>query len=1212
MRLFLAGLLVAIGLIPSAWSSPEDDLRLLGRSTVAGYDLVLGTEDRQWLRDKGTMKLGVSQESYPPLDVLTVSSDLEGITADYARLVSELLGVPVEVLAYSSRAEAVEALKRGEVDLLGSANDMDAQERGIVLSSSYVDDQPMLIVRAGEAHSIPEDLAGKRIAMAHYYLPETVVRSVYPKAELKLYPSTVMAVGALAFGQVDVYLGDMISSDHLINKTLFDNLRLMNFAQLESSGFSFAMLRQEKELVRVVNQALGAIPDSEREVIRQRWGGTSIGILDRDRPQLTWTEQRWIKQNPRVKVVVNPDIVPFTFFDENNVLQGISADVLDKISKRTGLQFEIVKAGSSRELLEKVKRGEADIAAAFLSDQSPQEGIVYTRPYVGTPFVMTTRVGVGAPETLDDMSGKRLSIASDNYVASHIRQNHPGVTIVEVGSASDALASLARGEVDAAVTTLLVARYMISREYSGQLNIASVVGRSAQVVFGVNGNTTDLLSIINKALLSFSPEEVIDLTNRWRGPVVFETSPWGRYGATAIQGIAIAGVLLILALVFIFYLWRSIKRREQAESALTDQLEFMRVLIDGTPNPIYVRDRQGNLLISNPSYLKVFGVEKEEVIGKPVTENMLVDPGEAQAWQEDYARVIADGKELLQDRHVRLANGEMRTIYHWMLPYRDRSGQVAGIIGGWLDITERQVLLDALQNAKMEAEDANRAKTTFLAAMSHEIRTPMNAVLGMLELASKKAEQGILDRLALDVAAESARGLLDLIGEILDIARIETGRLSITPERANLRRLVESVVRVFEGMARQKTLGLTLEWHCDIDRDVLIDPLRFKQILSNLVSNAIKYTSRGGVRMIVDGSLQEDQRLSLRISVVDTGQGISQEDQQRLFAPFSQASNNRQPSRNSSGLGLIISRTLCEMMGGELCLRSELNEGTQVEVLLDLQLLEKLPAPALAAENAPVDDAPSLNILIVDDYPANRLLLAEQLGFLGHRVTEAVDGVQGLTVWESGHFDVAVIDCNMPVMNGFELARAIREREQVEDRSRCLVIGYTATAQPEERQRCLEAGMDDCLFKPLTLDALKQRLANVEPRVCMLAEEAEEEDALGDELDLSNLERLSRGNADLIRRLLGDLAQSNREDLERLSTLMQGVDCQGLAELAHRVKGGARMARIRPLLEACERLEMVCKQGREEADIRQAGSALRDAMHWLDEAIERQLGKPAA
>ena len=431
---------------------------------------------------------------------------------------------------------------------------------------------------------------------------------------------------------------------------------------------------------------------------------------------------------------------------------------------------------------------------------------------------------------------------------------------------------------------------------------------------------------------------------------------------------------------------RQINQRKAAERALNDQFEFMRSLVNGTPHPIYVRDRQGLLQSCNDSYLQAFSAKREDVIGKSVIQGTMSNAFEAREYQADYQRVVAEGIPLILDRELHIG-GRRLTIYHWILPYRDSCGEVQGIIGGWIDISERRQLFDDLRCAKERADEANRAKSTFLATMSHEIRTPMNAVIGMLELTLKRIEQDHPDRPAIDVAYNSAKDLLELIGDILDIARIESGHLSLSPERVNPQEIVASVARNFDGLAHQKGLELRLEFNpANPPIDVLLDPLRFKQVLSNLVSNAIKFTEHGQVRIIVN--LQpsaEPGQVRMQLQVEDSGIGISEQDQQRLFEPFAQADNAGQSARGGTGLGLVISRGLCERMGGSLRLRSQPGLGTQVGITLHLPTLPREPGPKMVETETPATLTP-LNVLVVDDHAANRLLMCQQLEFLGVKV----------------------------------------------------------------------------------------------------------------------------------------------------------------------------------------------------------------------------------
>lgn len=1071
----LIALLLVLGRPNAAADPPVQPLRLLGRSNVEAYSVVLTASDWQWLKQQGPLRLGVSAPDYGPFDLVVNGQDFEGVTADYAQLLSQLLHVDIEVKRYPSRPQAIEALKLGELDLLSSSNGFEAQDPALVLSLAYADDTPALVTRSSNRERPPVNLAGLRIAMLDHYLPPQKVKDFYPEASLQLYPSTLTAIGAVAFGQADVYLGDFISANYLIQKNYLNNVQLADFSRLEGNPFSFALRGDEPRLVRIINAALAVIPPSARMTILRRWSSDGPQINNPWRFNPTTSEQSWLAEHPRLKVAVNDQFLPLSFFDEQGEFKGLIADLLTNISARTGIEFQPVREHTVGGVIELVASGKADVLGAITSSTARENQLRFTRPYLTTPFVLTTRIGAEGFETLDEMASQRVVLVRGNVLRDFIVHSYPQVQVLEADNPPAALQMVAEGKADAAICTLVSARYLVSRRFAKQLHITSTVGtQPEQIGFATAGNDPQLNSILNKALLSITPGEMSELTRRWRTDTLAGESYWLRNRAAILQGFAIAAALLLVAIAWITYLQRVIAKRQQ--------------------------------------------------------------------------------------------------------------------------------LLNELNIAKQGADEANRAKTTFLATMSHEIRTPMNAVIGMLELALKKADQGVMDRFAIEVASVSARELLELIGDILDIARIESGHLSLSPQRANIKSLVEAVARMFDGLARQKHLSLVCELSPQADAEVLIDPIRFKQIVSNLLSNAIKFTHKGEVRLILKVQPVDDaQQVSICLRVEDTGVGISDEDQRRLFSPFVQASNNTQSARNGSGLGLVISRDLCEMMGGQLHLSSLEAIGTRVEVMMVVPLLEPEEF-AVDTEQQEVGITRSLNVLVVDDYPANRMLLAQQLSYLGHRVTDAENGALGLKAWRTGHFDVVITDCSMPVMNGYELARAVRSEEASLARVACRIFGFTANAQPEEVERCKDAGMDQCLFKPISLNDLSACLASGVPQDAKGQDRHEPED--GAEINLTYLKQLSQGDDGVIQKLLTELAVSNRQDLVSLVELFVNDDYQGLADLAHGVKGGGRLIQANKLIECCEQLEAVCQAG-EPQRLTVAVDALHSSMEQLAEQLER-------
>lgn len=1181
----------------SAMPGVSPDYALLSRSASEAVQVVLQPAQRQWLQSRSELVLGTSAPDYPPFDMTVSGKDYEGLTADYAGILGQATGLPIRVQRFPSRDAAIRALVDGQIDLLGTANGYEAGNANLAFSRPYAVDQPVLVTREDETRSLTEGLAGLRLSMVYHYLPLPEIRALYPKALITCYPSYQNAINAVAFDQADVFLGDTLSTHYMINKGYLNNVRMANFGKQEAQGFSFAVRRSNPQLLAIVDTVLDAIPGSQRDEIGKRWSAGSDLLLTDRKLQLTHREESWLKQHPVVSVVVNEAFAPLTFFDSAGNFRGISADLLELIRLRTGLRFEIQRSRNDAEMIRQIDNHKADLIAALLPSAEREKTLSFSRPYLENSYVLLTRKSADGPTNLAQLKGKRLAIAQGNPLVDYLREDFPGIEVIETPDSFSAVSMLAENHVDGAVNSLVIANYFISsRIFARPLQITTTIG-TGQAAFSLATarDNSELSSIINKALLSIAPEELGVINGRWRGYSTASQNIWQNYQRLFYQVIAAAGLILLLLLTWNAYMRHQIKQRRAAERALNDQLEFMRSLVNGTPHPIYVRDRQGLLQSCNDSYLQAFNAKREDILGKGVMQGTVSNAFEAQAFHADYQRVIAEGTALILDRPLHIGNRRL-TIYHWILPYRDSSGDVQGIIGGWIDISERRQLFEELRAAKEQADEANRAKSTFLATMSHEIRTPMNAVIGMLELTLKRIEPQHPDRASIDTAYHSAKDLLGLIGDILDIARIESGRLSLCPDWINLVDTVTSVARIFDGLARQKNLALQVVFNPpDPAVEVHLDPLRFKQVLSNLVSNAIKFTDHGHVRITLDLMTSDATgRALMQLTVQDSGVGISAEDQQRLFEPFAQAQNGSRQATSGAGLGLVISRNLCEMMGGQLQLNSQPELGTQVCVSLPLQIRPATTHPA-KSEPAIKPATTPLHVLVVDDHPANRLLMCQQLEFLGHRFSIAEDGRSGLELWQAEHFDLVIADCNMPVMNGYELTRAIRQFELQNRRPPCTVLGFTANAQPEEVQRCKLAGMNDCLFKPLSLTLLGQWIDGITPA------------SPASVFDLQSLCLLTGSNPAQTRRLLVELLKSSRLDRQELLTLSPADDREGLTVVAHKIKGAARIAQASRLIECCDALEDACQQALPSLEIGRRWQATSQAMLELEQALQHQL-----
>lgn len=659
------------------------------------------------------------------------------------------------------------------------------------------------------------------------------------------------------------------------------------------------------------------------------------------------------------------------------------------------------------------------------------------------------------------------------------------------------------------------------------------------------------------------------------------------------------------------------RERETMEVKAREARMLLHAVLDSTPDWVFAKDEQHRFLFVNRAFATAQGCEPREMIGRKDAD-LWTENGSNENLPEGslHRNDIVTAGKLTHNPNDSATNasGQLHIFDTLKVPLRDISGRCYGVLAYARDITARQMAENRLRdmNEQLEtlvelrtreltqaieiAESANRSKDEFLAVMSHEIRTPMNSILGMTHLAlSSETTPGI--RNYLEKIHISGLHLLDIIEEILDFSKISARKLTLEDVDFDLPELLDGAKMLFEQRIREKGLTLTTEIDCTLPVRLRGDPLRLGQVLINYLNNAVKFTEKGVITIGVKKLDENAHDLVLRFEVKDEGIGINDETKARLFQAFQQADTSTTRLYGGTGLGLSICRQLAELMNeGSLGVESTPGKGSTFWFCVRLHKADTpLRAEAVCSE-PPRADLSGAQILVAEDHPFNQEVISEVLAQTGAAVTIVVNGKETLDLLENRHFDCLLLDIQMPVMDGFETIRRIREHPRLSDLP---VIAMTANASTKDRNSYLAAGMNDFVGKPFDPAALYRTIAKWIPQVAKPDFPA----VTPEVIDLSLLGGWIGGDRARLLEFAKKFLDSARQDMEKIATSIESGEFAATARLAHHIRSPARMTGAIALSQLCLELEEYCQ----ESNDKEGAGEIAKRMHRMLNEISQQL-----